>query len=93
LSHAPEVGATYESLPNLLVTSSCGEGEHHGPGSGSVRRYLIAYHIAVVTLDGALLLAQTKAAEKLVFTSKQGNVTFDHAAHVNRQERLHDLPR
>jgi c(7)-type cytochrome triheme protein len=47
-------------------------------------RYFIACYIAVMTLGGLVLLAQTKAPEKLVFTTKQGNVTFDHAAHVTR---------
>jgi c(7)-type cytochrome triheme protein len=47
-------------------------------------RYLIACYIAIVTLGGLALLAQPKPPEKLVFNTKQGNVTFDHAAHLKR---------
>ncbi len=37
------------------------------------------------TLGGTLaLLGQPKPPEKLTFTTKNGNVTFDHAAHVKR---------
>jgi len=36
-------------------------------------------------VGGALgLFAQPKAPDKLTFTAKNGNVTFDHAAHLKR---------
>ncbi len=47
-------------------------------------RYFITCYVAAVMLGGLLLLAQPKAPAKLVFSTKQGNVTFDHAAHVSR---------
>jgi c(7)-type cytochrome triheme protein len=35
---------------------------------------------------GSLLAQKTPAPDKLVFDSKMGNVTFDHAAHVKRSK-------
>lgn len=41
--------------------------------------------LVFIGLAGGLILAQDKKApDKLVFASKMGNVTFDHAAHVKR---------
>jgi c(7)-type cytochrome triheme protein len=47
-------------------------------------RNLIASLIVTGLLTGLAMLAQQKPPEKLVFNAKQGNVTFDHAAHVKR---------
>jgi c(7)-type cytochrome triheme protein len=48
-------------------------------------RTLIAVLSAVGLLGTLGLLAQDKKApEKLTFAAKNGNVTFDHAAHVKR---------
>jgi c(7)-type cytochrome triheme protein len=48
-------------------------------------RTLIAFVLAA-GLGGALgaLAQEKKPPEKLTFTTKNGNVTFDHAAHVKR---------
>jgi len=45
-------------------------------------RELIAFIATVVLLVAVALAAQ--APEKLVFESKYGNVTFDHAGHAKR---------
>lgn len=47
-------------------------------------RYLTAALIVTGLLSGLAIFAQPKAPEKLTFTTKQGNVTFDHAAHVKK---------
>ena len=48
-------------------------------------RTLIAGVFATALLATLGLLAQeAKAPQKLTFTTKNGNVTFDHAAHVKR---------
>ncbi len=53
-------------------------------------KHLIAYPIlfALVSLSG--MLAQEKKAaappSKLVFTAKNGNITYDHAAHAKREK-------
>jgi c(7)-type cytochrome triheme protein len=49
-------------------------------------RFLISFCIAAAWLIGGLTVAaqEKKAPEKLVFTAKTGNVTYNHAAHVKR---------
>ncbi len=47
-------------------------------------RTLFSVFTAVCLLCGLLVLAAEKAPEKLVFQSKMGNVTFQHAKHVER---------
>src|SRR5690242_16536836 len=47
-------------------------------------RQFIPIYVITVMLGGLLLLAQPKPPDKLVFNTKQGNVTFDHAAHLAR---------
>jgi len=48
-------------------------------------RTLISSLFIGVLLGGLGLLAQEKKApEKLTFSAKNGNVTFDHAAHLKR---------
>ena len=47
-------------------------------------RNLIASLIVAGLLSGLTMLAQPKPPEKLVFNTKQGNVTFDHSAHAKR---------
>lgn len=50
-------------------------------------RYLIAFSIAISIIGGWAVVAQDKKPPaKLVFESKMGNVTFDHAAHVRREK-------
>ncbi len=50
-------------------------------------RYAIALLAAVTLVGGAVAVAQDrKPPEKLVFQSKGGDVTFTHAAHVNREK-------
>jgi c(7)-type cytochrome triheme protein len=53
------------------------------------RCYILCIRTLLACLLGAALgslgiLAQEKAPEKLTFATKNGNVTFDHAAHVKR---------
>lgn len=47
-------------------------------------RTLFSVFTAVCLLCGLLALAAEKAPEKLVFETKMGNVTFQHAKHVER---------
>ena len=48
-------------------------------------RILIACLLAAGLAGALVLVAQEKKApEKLTFTTKNGNVTFDHAAHLKR---------
>lgn len=48
-------------------------------------RYLIAlYMLSVVALG--VLAQDKKPPVKLVFEAKNGNVTFDHAAHIKREK-------
>ncbi len=47
-------------------------------------RTFIACLLALGVAGALSLVAQPKAPEKLTFTTKNGNVTFDHAAHVKR---------
>ncbi len=51
-------------------------------------RYLAAFVMTVVLVGGGLAAAQDKKPpDKLVFpSSKAGDVTFDHAAHVKREK-------
>jgi c(7)-type cytochrome triheme protein len=46
-------------------------------------RYFVGYLVSICVLIGLLFAANEKAPPaKLVFKAKNGNVTFDHAAHV-----------
>jgi c(7)-type cytochrome triheme protein len=48
-------------------------------------RTLVVAGFACALIGALGLLAQEKKApEKLTFTAKNGNITFDHAAHVKR---------
>jgi c(7)-type cytochrome triheme protein len=47
-------------------------------------RNLIACLLGALSLGTFGILAQ-EAPQKLTFTTKNGNVTFDHAAHVKRE--------
>src|SRR5579871_2899662 len=48
-------------------------------------RTAILSGLLAITIGALGILAQDKKApEKLTFTTKNGNVTFDHAAHVKR---------
>ena len=47
-------------------------------------RYLIATILAVFLICGMVLFAQPKAPETLVFETKMGKVTYNHAEHVKR---------
>ncbi len=47
-------------------------------------RILLAIFTAFAVVSGLLLLAAVTPPEKLVFTSKMGNVTFQHAKHAER---------
>jgi c(7)-type cytochrome triheme protein len=50
-------------------------------------RYVIAMLTAVALIGGTVMLAQNKKAPaKLVFESKTGKVTYDHAAHDKREK-------
>jgi len=48
-------------------------------------RYLIALYVLSVAALG-VLAQEKKPPLKLVFEAKNGNVTFDHAAHVKREK-------
>ena len=52
-------------------------------------RYLLMSILIVLVSAGSTLLAQPKkeAPAKLVFTARNGNVTFDHAAHSKRAKQ------
>ena len=50
-------------------------------------RTFIASLLAICVAGALALVAQPKASEKLTFTTKNGNVTFDHAAHLKRANR------
>jgi c(7)-type cytochrome triheme protein len=48
-------------------------------------RSIISTLFAVIVLGALALVAQDKKPpEKMVFTTKNGNVTFQHAAHITR---------
>lgn len=47
-------------------------------------RLSIAAFICTGLMGGLILAQEKKAPDKLVFPTKMGNVTFDHAAHVKR---------
>ncbi len=47
-------------------------------------RTLFSVFTAVCILFGVLALAAEKAPEKLVFETKMGNVTYQHAKHLER---------
>lgn len=48
-------------------------------------RSLVAFLLGATLLFVAVLCAQDKKPpEKLTFSTKNGNVTFDHAAHIKR---------
>jgi c(7)-type cytochrome triheme protein len=48
-------------------------------------RTLISTVLAVIVLGALALVAQDKKPpEKMVFAAKNGNVTFNHAAHITR---------
>jgi c(7)-type cytochrome triheme protein len=47
-------------------------------------RILLAVLTAVVVVSGLLAVAAATAPEKLVFTTKMGNVTYQHAKHAER---------
>ena len=47
-------------------------------------RILLAIFVAFAVVSGLLLLAAVTPPEKLVFTSKMGNITFQHAKHAER---------
>jgi len=47
-------------------------------------RFIIALLFVVTMGAGFSALVAQKTPEKIVFASKMGNVTFDHAAHVKR---------
>ncbi len=50
-------------------------------------RYLFALCVALTVLFGLSALAQEKKAPpKLTFKAANGNVTFDHAAHLKREK-------
>lgn len=51
-----------------------------------MRRYLLSALVLLVALAAglALLGQEKKAPDKLVFTAKNGNVTFNHAEHAKR---------
>ena len=48
-------------------------------------RYLIAFYVLSVAVLG-VLAQEKKPPLKLVFEAKNGNVTFDHAAHLKREK-------
>jgi c(7)-type cytochrome triheme protein len=48
-------------------------------------RYLIALYVLSVAALG-VLAQEKKPPLKLVFEAKNGNVTFDHAAHLKREK-------
>ena len=48
-------------------------------------RYLIAFYVLSVAALG-VLAQEKKPPVKLVFDAKNGNVTFDHAAHLKREK-------
>ena len=47
-------------------------------------RILLAVMTAICLITGLMALAAATAPEKLVFESKMGNVTFQHAKHAER---------
>ncbi len=48
-------------------------------------RITISMLLAVIVLGALALVAQDKKApDKMVFTTKNGNVTFNHAEHITR---------
>ena len=47
-------------------------------------RTFIAFFISMGLVGGFLLAQDKKAPDKLTFNTKNGNVTFNHAAHVTR---------
>ena len=47
---------------------------------------LLAVLTVAVVLSGLLVLAADTGPEKLVLTSKMGNITFQHAKHVEREK-------
>ena len=49
-------------------------------------RNLLAYLLLLSIAALTSLVAQDKAPAKLVFTAKNGNVTYDHAAHAKREK-------
>jgi c(7)-type cytochrome triheme protein len=50
-------------------------------------RYLIALFTAIAVIAGIEAVAQDKKAPTtLVFQARNGNVTFNHAAHVKREK-------
>ena len=48
-------------------------------------RYLLALYILSVAARG-VLAQEKKPLQKLIFEAKNGNITFDHAAHVKREK-------
>jgi len=58
-------------------------------------RFVIGFIITISLASGAIVAAQDKKPpRRLVFPSKAGNVTFNHAAHLKREKddctRCHD---
>ncbi|HLJ50685.1 MAG TPA: c(7)-type cytochrome triheme domain-containing protein [Bryobacteraceae bacterium] len=53
-----------------------------------MRKVLASVFVLCLLLAGGLALfgQEKKAADKLTFTAKNGNVTFDHAAHAKREK-------
>src|ERR1017187_8738017 len=50
-------------------------------------RHVIAFFIAVTLVGSATVAAwDEKPQERLVFQNKGGDVTFTHAAHINREK-------
>jgi c(7)-type cytochrome triheme protein len=50
-------------------------------------RYVIAFFLAISLVSGTAAAAkEKKPPARLVFPSKAGNVTFNHAAHLKREK-------
>jgi c(7)-type cytochrome triheme protein len=49
-------------------------------------RTLLNYSFALAFVGLGVLAQEKKAPEKLTFMTKNGNVTFDHAAHLKRAD-------
>jgi c(7)-type cytochrome triheme protein len=47
-------------------------------------RTFVSFLLALAFVGLGVLAQETKAPEKLIFMTKNGNVTFDHAAHLKR---------